>query len=110
MVALVVVLVAGCADSSNRAQPSAGILSASQPQNIIVYVSGGVGSPGKQDLDQPFTIEHALQRAGGFTIFEQDQNRKVLIWRNGRQKILVPRKNYNSFILTDGDVVGVGWH
>lgn len=77
---------------------------------IVVYVGGGINKGGKYALSPPFTVEHAIQLAGGLEEFERDLNRKVMIQHDGRRKIFVPRKHYSSFKLTDGDAVVVPRH
>src|SRR5436190_5097208 len=103
-------LLAGCAHSSTHtssreaASPSVGATA------ITVYVDGAVNSPGKHDLVRPFTVDHAIQQAGGIDKFEGDWNRKVVVRHRDGQRSSVLRKDYSFFILADGDGVVVPWH
>src|SRR5437870_2309716 len=98
-----VLLLAGCAHHERvSSEAGSGV--------IVVYVGGAVNSPGKQQLSRPFTVEHAILQAGGLDEFERDQNRKVVVRRGGSQDISVPRTDYASFILAEGDGVAVPRH
>jgi protein involved in polysaccharide export with SLBB domain len=65
---------------------------------------------GKQELRHPLTIEHAIQQAGGVDMFEGDWNQKVIVYRKDGQRISVSKNEYGSFMLSDGDLVGVPRH
>jgi protein involved in polysaccharide export with SLBB domain len=70
---------------------------------ISVYVGGNVNSPGKISVFEPFTIDHAIQQAGGLTIWSKDEH-SVEFRRNDRM-LLISKKNWGSFILADGDAI-----
>jgi hypothetical protein len=101
---------AGCAHPSNRAKSDPRVSTDAQPRTILVYVGGAVNGPGKLNLGPPFTIEHALQQAGGLDQFEKNGNRKVIVHLEGHKDVRVPRKDYDSFILRDGESVWVPRH
>jgi hypothetical protein len=69
-----------------------------------------VNTPGKHKLVRPFTVEHAIQQAGGIDEFEGDWNRKIVVRHKDGQQSSVLRKDYGSFILADGDGVAVPRH
>jgi protein involved in polysaccharide export with SLBB domain len=103
-------LVTSCAHPPRYVGPVEGALAA-QSVVITVNVGGAVNRAGKYDLSWPFTVEHAIQQAGGLDKFEQDQNRKVMVVRQGDgQKISVLRKDYTSFTLADGDGISIPRH
>jgi hypothetical protein len=103
-------LATSCAHPPRSVGPVEGA-SPAQPEVITVYVGGAVNKAGKHDLSWPFTIEHAIQQAGGLDEFEQEQNRRALVVRHrDGQKIFIRRKNYASFILADGDGIGIPRH
>jgi protein involved in polysaccharide export with SLBB domain len=66
-----------------------------------------VNKPGEQDLNRPFTIEHLILQAGGIDMFEDGHNKNVAVIRQDGHRVLVPRKDYASFALANGDAVEV---
>jgi protein involved in polysaccharide export with SLBB domain len=71
----------------------------------VVYVDGAVNKPGKYQLGEPFTIQHAIQQAGGLDRFEQGHNDRVLVINHTGETRKVRSKDYTSFRLKDGDTV-----
>jgi hypothetical protein len=61
-------------------------------------------------LSPPFTIEHAIHEAGGFNRWEEKLNKHVIVWHEDGSNSRVERKDYPSFQLRDGDLVGVPMH
>jgi protein involved in polysaccharide export with SLBB domain len=103
VVTVVLFLLVGCAHHG-RVRSDVGT------RVLTVYAGGAVNTPGKLELSRPFTVAHAIQQAGGLDQFEQDQNQRVVIGRKGSQDISVPRKDYASFTLEEGDGIAVPRH
>ena len=90
-------LVCGCASREVR--------SGAEPSTIVVYVDGAVNKPGKYQLGEPFTIQHAIKQAGGLDRFEEGQNDRVLVKSHAGETQKVRSRDYTSFRLKDGDIV-----
>jgi protein involved in polysaccharide export with SLBB domain len=71
----------------------------------VVYVDGAVNKPGKYQLGEPFTIQHAIQQAGGLDRFEEGQNNRVLVQNHSGERQKVRSRDYTSFTLKNGDTV-----
>lgn len=77
---------------------------------LTVGVGGPVQHGGRVQRSPPFTIEHAILAAGGFTRLEERLNKSVIVWHADGSTTRVQRKDYPSFELRDGDQVGVPRH
>ena len=102
-------LLTGCAHSPAGVQSPENV-SGTRRVVITVHVGGAVNKPGTLELGYPFTVEHALQQAGGIDKFEGDWNRRVYVAHKDGQAISVLRTNYASYALEDGDGIGVPRH
>ena len=100
-------LVAGCAQPlethapAERVSPDAGVAF------ITVYIEGAVNKPGERDLNRPFTIEHLILQAGGIDMYEEGHNKNMAVIHQDGHRVLVPVKDYASFVLANGDAVEV---
>jgi protein involved in polysaccharide export with SLBB domain len=100
---IAVAIFIGCVDPDHKGQQA-------RVEKLTVGVGGDVDRHGKVRLSPPFTIEHAIQEAGGFNQWEKKFNKNVTVWHEDGSNSHVERKDYPSFQLRDGDVVAVPRH
>ncbi len=74
---------------------------------ITLSVGRRVTTEGEQRLRAPFTIEHAIQQAGGINKIEEDWGSPIMVTHRDGRWLRVPRKYLASYVLSDGDRVYV---